>query len=109
MMGGGDPVALTEAAAARIEHVHLKDVNRDLADRVASGSLLYENAVREGLYMPLGGGDVDVRRVLEVLKDAGYEGWYVLEQDIMLDGEPGEGPANGVGESLDYLRGVLGT
>lgn len=109
MVGGGDPVALTETAAARIEHVHLKDVNRDLADRVASGSLLYENAVREGLFMPLGGGDVDMGRVLKVLEDAGYDGWYVLEQDIMLDGEPAEGPANGVGESLSYLKGVLGS
>src|ERR671916_1693604 len=67
MVGGGDPVALTEAAAARIRHVHLKDVDRDLAERVLSGALPYEQAVRDGLYMPLGDGDVDVRRVLEVL------------------------------------------
>ena len=107
MVGGGDPVALTESAAARIEHVHLKDVDRDLASRVASGSLAYEEAVRGGLFRPLGGGDVDVGRVLGALENAGYDGWYVLEQDIMLEGEPGDGPANEVGKSLAYLRGVL--
>ena len=107
MVGGGDPVVLTQAAAARIRHVHLKDVDRDLAERVLSGTLPYEQAVRDGLYRPLGDGDVDVRRVLEVLGGAGYDGWYVLEQDIMLAADPGYGPAAEVGRSLSYLKGVL--
>jgi inosose dehydratase len=108
MIGGGDPVALTEAEAARIRHVHLKDVDRDLAERVVSGTVPYEQAVRDGLYMPLGDGDVDVRRVLEVLDGERYDGWYVLEQDIMLADDPGYGPAAEVGRSLAYLKGVLG-
>jgi inosose dehydratase len=107
MVGGGDPVALTESAAARIRHVHLKDVDSDLAERVLSGTLPYEQAVRDGLYMPLGDGDVDVGRVLEVLDGVGYDGWYVLEQDIMLAADPGYGPAAEVGRSLAYLQGVL--
>jgi inosose dehydratase len=107
MVGGGDPVALAESAAARIRHVHLKDVDRDLAERVISGTLPYEQAVRDGLYRPLGDGDVDVRRVLEVLDGAGYDGWYVLEQDIMLSADPGYGPAAEVGRSLAYMKGVL--
>jgi len=107
MVGGGDPVALTESAAARVRHVHLKDVDRDLAQRVVAGQLPYEQAVRDGLYRPLGDGDVDVRRVLDVLDGAGYDGWYVLEQDIMLDEDPGSGPAAEVGRSLAYLKGVL--
>jgi inosose dehydratase len=107
MVGGGDPVALAESAATRIHHVHLKDVDQDLAERVVSGALPYEQAVRDGLYMPLGDGDVDVRRVLEVLGGAGYDGWYVLEQDIMLSADPAYGPAAEVGRSLAYLKGVL--
>jgi inosose dehydratase len=107
MVGGGDPVALTESAATRIRHVHLKDVDRGLAERVVSGTLPYEQAVRDGLYMPLGDGDVDVRLVLEVLNGAGYDGWYVLEQDIMLSTDPGYGPAAEVGRSVAYLKGVL--
>lgn len=107
MVGGGDPVALTEAATGRIGHVHLKDVDRDLAGRVAAGALDYEAAVRDGLYKPLGDGDVDVARVLEVLERAGYDGWYVLEQDIMLDEEPGEGPASEVGSSLAFVTKIL--
>jgi len=107
IVGGGDPVALTESAAGRIEHVHLKDVDQTLARQVAAGALDYEKAVREGLYRPLGYGDVDVGRVLEVLDRAGYDGWYVLEQDIMLDGEPGDVPSSEVGRSLDFVTEIL--
>jgi len=107
MVGGGDPVALTESAVARIRHVHLKDVDRGLAERVVSATLPYEQAVEDGLYRPLGDGDVGVRRVLDVLEGAHYEGWYVLEQDIMLTDDPGPGPAAEVGRSLAYLRDVL--
>ncbi|CAA9398308.1 Inosose dehydratase [uncultured Rubrobacteraceae bacterium] len=107
VVGGGDPVALAESAAERIEHVHLKDVDRELAERVTSGTLDYEEAVRNGLYRPLGDGDVDVGRVIEVLDRAGYDGWYVLEQDIMLEGEPGGGPAREVGESLAFVTEIL--
>jgi inosose dehydratase len=107
MVGGGDPVELAESAAGRIHHVHLKDVDQGLAEQVASGTLDYEKAVKNGLYRPLGEGDVDVRRVLEVMDRAGYDGWYVLEQDIMLEVEPGDGPAGEVGRSLAFLTEVL--
>ena len=107
MVGGGDPVELAESAPGRIRHVHLKDVDRDLAEQVVAGTLDYEKAVRDGLYRPLGDGDVDVRRVLDVLDRAGYDGWYVLEQDIMLESEPGDGPAAEVGRSLTFLKSVL--
>jgi inosose dehydratase len=109
VVGAGDPVALAESAAKRIEHVHLKDVDANLARRVVSGTLGYEEAVRGGLFRPLGEGDVDLERVLGALHRAGYDGWYVLEQDIMLDQEPDKGPAAEVGKSLAYLQGVLET
>jgi inosose dehydratase len=109
IVGGGDPVELAASAAGRIRHVHLKDVDRELAERVVSGTLDYEEAVRRGLYRPLGEGDVDVQGVLEPLEAAGYEGWYVLEQDIMLNAEPGSGagPIESVRRSLAFLSKVF--
>jgi inosose dehydratase len=109
IVGGGDPVELAASAAGRIRHVHLKDVDRELAEQVVSGTLYYEETVRRGLYRPLGEGDVDVRGVLEPLEAAGYEGWYVLEQDIMLDAEPdpGAGPIESVRRSLAFLSRVF--
>lgn len=109
MVGGGDAVEAAEAAAGRVGHVHLKDVDRGLAESVAAGETGYEKAVLRGMYRPLGDGDVDLRRVMEALDGAGYGGWYVLEQDVMLQGEPesGRGPRESVGRSLAYLAEVM--
>ncbi|GAA5084115.1 inosose dehydratase [Thermocatellispora tengchongensis] len=108
LAGGTDPAPLAEAAASRVAHVHLKDVDADLADQVARGNLTYTEAVRGGLYRPLGRGAVDVPRIVRALTSAGYDGWYVLEQDVVLTATPpeGEGPIEGVRESLAYLRGL---
>jgi inosose dehydratase len=76
---------------------------------VADHEISYTDGVSGGLYRPLGQGDVDVAGVVSALEAAGYQGWYVLEQDTILDGPPrDEGPVRAVRESLDYLRGLLG-
>jgi inosose dehydratase len=109
MLGGDDPVRVSEIAADRMGILHLKDVDRRLAERVAAGDLGYERAVRQGVFKPLGDGDVDAERVIELVEDSGYRGWYVLEQDIMLDGEPeeGEGPIEDVRKSLAIVESKL--
>jgi inosose dehydratase len=108
MVGGGDPVELAESARERINHVHLKDVDGRLAEQVAEVTTGYEDAVRRGLFKPLGEGDVDVERVIRVLQSAGYGGWYVLEQDVMLPAEPDDdgGPVIEVRKSLAFLKGL---
>lgn len=107
LVGGTDPVALTQQHAGRVVHVHLKDVDASVAERVLSGDLPYGDAIWEGLFAPLGGGDIDIDALVRALEDAGYTGWYVLEQDIKLAGEPaGAGPVADVRASLDFLRRV---
>ena len=109
LIGGTDPAELARAAAARIGHVHLKDVTSAVAHKVASREITYAEGVTGGLYRPLGQGDVDVAGVVYALEAVGYRGWYVLEQDTILDGPPrDEGPVRAVRESLSYLRGLLG-
>jgi len=109
LIGGTDPAELARAAAARIGHVHLKDVTAAVAHKVAGHEISYTDGVCGGLYRPLGRGDVDVAGVVGALAAAGYQGWYVLEQDTILDGPPrDEGPVRAVRESLDYLRGLFG-
>jgi inosose dehydratase len=109
VIGGSDPVELARAAADRVSHVHLKDVDGAIAARVLAGELSYSDGVREGLYLPLGAGSVDVAGFVEVLESAGYTGWYVLEQDAMLDADPpaGAGPVDDVRASQAFLRSVL--
>jgi inosose dehydratase len=106
MVGAGDPLALAREAADRVIHVHLKDVSMAVAGRVAAGDLGYRDAVREGLYRPLGDGDLDVAGVVRALEESGYGGWYVLEHDEVLDHEPeeGSGPITNARRSLSFLE-----
>lgn len=109
VIGGTDPLDLLRRHGDRVAHVHLKDVVRAVADEVASGSMTYHQAVRAGLYAPLGYGDLDIAGAVRLLEAAGYQGWYVLEQDSVLREAPavGAGPVTGVRQSLEFLR-VLG-
>lgn len=105
---GADPGAIVAAHPDRVRHVHLKDVDSALAARVVAGELTFADAVRAGMFVPLGTGSVDVTRIVDTLEGAGYQGWYVLEQDVMLDGEPdGEGPLADVRACLAYLTGSV--
>jgi inosose dehydratase len=108
LIGGTDPAVLAGEAPDRIAHTHLKDVDLGYARKVQAGRLTYTEAVREGMYRPLGQGDVDVAAIVEHLRGHGYDGWYVLEQDTVLPEPPtGEGPVADVRSSVDYLRSLL--
>jgi inosose dehydratase len=108
LIGGTDPATLAGQAPERIAHVHFKDVDARLARRVQDGRLTYTQGVRDGMYRPLGSGDVDVPAIVGSLRGRGYDGWYVLEQDTILAEEPrGVGPVADVWASADYLRSVL--
>jgi inosose dehydratase len=107
-LGGVDPVAIARDAGSRVRHVHLKDVNAKVAERLQAGELSYAEAVRHGLYRPLGSGDLDIESVFSRLQDAGYRGWFVLEQDTALtaEPEPGTGPLEAARQSLEYFRRI---
>jgi inosose dehydratase len=107
LIGGVDPVALALAHAGRIRHTHLKDVDAALAAKVQSGEVSYTDAVRQGMYRPLGQGDIDLTAIISTLEKSGYEGWYVLEQDTILDAEPtAQGPGADVRASVEHLRSI---
>jgi inosose dehydratase len=105
-IGGSDPVEIAEIAGPRVNHVHLKDVDLEVAGRLAVRELSFKEATQKNAFRPLGEGDVDLGAVLDRLEGAGYSGWYVLEQDSVVEEEPpeGEGPVEEVGKSLAYLR-----
>lgn len=95
LIGGGDPVAVATEHPGRIAHMHLKDVDLAWARKVQAGDATYTEAVAAGMYVPLGAGDVDIAAIVTALEADGYQGWYVLEQDTILTGDPadgGEGP-----------------
>lgn len=112
LIGGTDPVELARRHPHRIGHVHLKDVRAAIAQVVRAGQISYTHAVGSGLYVPLGDGDVDVPTLVGVLHDAGYTGWYVLEQDTVLSQQSGDQkaeddrPRRDVARSLAHLNAL---
>jgi inosose dehydratase len=109
LIGGTDPLALTLQMPDRIAHAHLKDVDAALAARVQAGELTYTEAVRKGMYTPLGAGDVDIAGIVTALRANGFNGWFVMEQDTILDSEPvDEGPVRDVRTSVAFMHDVSG-
>ncbi|WP_181783106.1 TIM barrel protein [Pseudonocardia pini] len=108
LIGGTDPAELTRQSPERVAHTHFKDVDLGLARQVQEGLKTYTEAVRAGMYRPLGAGDVDFESIVTSLRGRGYDGWYVLEQDTILTEAPtGVGPAGDVHASVEHLRALL--
>jgi inosose dehydratase len=109
LIGGTDPLQLAREMPDRIAHAHLKDVDAALAARVQAGELTYSEAVRKGMYTPLGAGDVDIAGIVTALRNNGFDGWFVMEQDTILGAEPsGEGPVRDVRASVAFMHDVCG-
>jgi inosose dehydratase len=74
---GADPAEWCRRWGGRIRHVHLKDVRAPLHRAGWS----FERAVGDGVFCPLGAGDVDLAATFDALDEIGYAGWATYEQD----------------------------
>lgn len=106
-IGGADLPSFTARWVDRVAHVHGKDVRLAVARRLDADELTLMEAVQANMFVPLGTGDVDLAATVTTLEDNGYDGWYVLEQDIAITGEPPAprtGPYQDTATSLAWLR-----
>ena len=76
---GADPAALARRYAARIAHVHAKDVRAAVCERARSGNWSFLRAVLEGVFTVPRDGSVAFEPVFAELRD--YSGWVVLEAE----------------------------
>jgi inosose dehydratase len=106
LIGGCDPVGFARDHGDRVTHVHLKDVDGEVAARYRAGELTLMGATQAGLFRPLGRGDASIAGVLDQLDAHGYDRWLVLEQDAAITGEEppvGSGPVLDVQASIEFL------
>ena len=106
LLAGADPLEVIELVGPRVRHVHLNDVDLDVAKRVRSGALGYREAIARNLYVPLGEGGAGVKRVTEALRAEGYRGWYALEQETRLASSD-DRPLGRISRSLEYVLPLL--
>jgi inosose dehydratase len=103
--GGADPVRSIADYRDLVRHVHIKDCRSGVIAAVAETGGGFREAVRRGVFCPLGEGDVDVAGVLTALGDIGYQGWLVIEQDrVVTDRDTPEALVAGQSANREYLR-----
>lgn len=84
LIGGGDPLTDYERWSSRINHVHLKDVNRTLLTQLPRTDRLMRDVWEHRVFVALGEGDLDIAGFLAALLGSEYDGWLVVEQDVVL-------------------------
>jgi inosose dehydratase len=101
--GGGDPLEGLRRHADRIRHVHFKDCDPRVAARSRAEGWDYFRSVREGVFCELGRGDVPFPAIKAELERLGYDGWIVVEQDVL----PGMGtPKQSAARNRAFLRDI---
>ena len=106
VIAGADPLEVIELASGRIEHVHVGDVDRRLAEDARHGRIDYAAAVTKGLFKPLGEGEAGVGEAVQALRRSGYRGWYGIESERRL-GSLQDDVLDGVRKSVAFMRGLV--
>lgn len=78
---GIDPEKVLKKYVNRVKHVHLKDIRREMVEKSKKEGWSFLKGVREGVFTVPGDGDVDFGPIFTILKEAGYEGWVVVEAE----------------------------
>jgi inosose dehydratase len=78
---GCDPARAAARHAARIAHVHCKDVRRAVLARSLNRDSSFLDAVLDGVFTVPGDGSVDYSAVLAPIARARYGGWLVVEAE----------------------------
>ncbi len=100
---GGDPAAAARELRGRIWHVHFKDRSPTVMGESREQEWDGLTSTEHGVFCELGKGCVDFPDVLRALGEIGYDGWIVVEQDIL----PGMGhPRESARRNREYLRSI---
>jgi inosose dehydratase len=101
--GGGDPLEGLKKYGKRVWHFHFKDYHPEVGKRGAQEGWDYFQSVSGGVFCELGKGGVDFPALMDELKRIGYDGWGVVEQDVL----PGMGvPKESARRNREYIRSL---
>ncbi len=78
---GEDVIGVLKKYVHRTKHVHLKSIRKDVIAQAKEKGYSFLDSVRAGSFTVPGDGDFDFTPVFDVLDEAGYEGWVVVEAE----------------------------
>lgn len=86
------------------KHTHLKNINYPEDKR----EIMREAGWEYGVYVaPIAEGDIDHRKVLRILADAGYQGDICLEDESLGRFPPGEARVKVLEEDVAYIKAAI--
>lgn len=101
--GNADVVSALDRYGDRVWYIHLKDCDPNVASQARAEGWDYFTALRHGVFCELGKGAVDFPAMLRRLADRKYEGYVLVEQDVL----PGMGaPKESARRNREYLRSI---
>jgi inosose dehydratase len=101
--GGGDPMECLRKYGKRVWHFHFKDYHPGVGKQVAENGWDYFQALRHGVFCELGKGELDFPSLMKELEKLDYDGWGVVEQDVL----PGMGkPKESAKRNREYIRSL---
>lgn len=100
---GGNPLKFLQKHPKRTWHIHFKDCDPVIAEQSRREGWDYFKSVGQGVFCELGKGAVDFPSIKAELEKQGYDGWIVVEQDVL----PGMGrPFDSALRNREYLKSI---
>ena len=101
--GGGNPLDALRRFGKRVWHFHFKDYEPEVGARSRAEGWDYFESLRNGVFCELGKGEIDFPALIAELENIGYDGWGVVEQDVL----PGMGmPKESAQRNREYLKSI---
>ncbi|WP_424821608.1 myo-inosose-2 dehydratase [Salinisphaera sp.] len=97
--GGGDLARVLATHGHRINHIHLKDIRRDVFAGIRERDASFNTGVRSGMFTVPGDGYIDYAPVIDFARSEAYNGWLVVEAEQ----DPSQAP------SLEYAEKAMRT
>lgn len=81
VFSGENPEVVLKKYVNRIKHVHLKDIRKEVLEKVMSEKISFLNGVKMGVFTVPGDGMINYDPLFKVLDENNYEGWFVVEAE----------------------------
>ena len=101
---GGDPFSFMRKHHERIPYIHLKNVDGAVRQMVQVQKIAFAQAVQMGIFCEPAQGVIDFVAFRDVLREVGYDGWAIVEQDMYPT--PFDKPLPIAKRTREYLREI---
>jgi inosose dehydratase len=99
---GGNALDAIAEYGERVRYLHFKDCDPHIRQQCIEQELDHFQATGMGVYCELGKGEVDFAGVLAAMDRLGYDGWVIVEQDVLVSDL--DAPRQSAERNRAYLR-----